>query len=158
MRAVEGHLQLTVQYGRVLDGKDLLLELDLYTGEASFWKSGAAPTFVLREGNVFRLTSRTAPAGILPEADVQKTVFHLYPGDVVVMVSDGVSDGGEDCESLEAMLGGVETEEGLYRAAERIADGIRSRNGTEEVLDDRSVILVAVEACEELPEPIRRAG
>ena len=120
-----------------------LLDLDLYTGEGVFWKSGAAPSFVLREGNLMRLVSRTAPAGILPEADVQKTVFRLYDGDLVVMVSDGVSDGGEECEYLESLLCGVDDEESLLHAAERVADsrGFASDAGD---LDDRSVILLRV--------------
>ena len=134
-----------------------LLDLDLYSGEASFWKSGAAPSFVLREGNVFKLTSRTAPAGILPEADVQRTVFRLYPGDVVVMISDGVADGGEEAELLETMLGEIGTDEELGRAAERIADGMPSAEDGEES-DDRSVILVAVEAEEEVRLRDLRAG
>lgn len=126
-----------------------LLDLDLYTGEGSFWKSGAAPTFILREGNLFRLTSRTAPAGILPESDVQKTVFRLYPGDTVIMLSDGIADGLGDGDLLATMLDGIETEEGLRRAAERIADARRFAAQGSEDLDDRSVILVCVEDNEE---------
>lgn len=120
-----------------------LLDLDLYTGEGIFWKSGAAPTFILREGNLFRLTSRTAPAGILPEMDVQKTVFRLYPDDLVVMLSDGITDDGEDTDFLETALGGAESEEELLRAANRIADGRRGRSSVR--MDDRSVILLRVE-------------
>lgn len=135
-----------------------LLEFDRYTGEAFFWKSGAAPTFVLREGNLFRLSSRTAPAGILPEADVQKTAFRLYAGDVVAMVSDGISDGAEDFELQSTLLGGTETDEGLLRAAERIADGISAGAGGDGTLDDRSVILVAIERCGEERDAERRAG
>lgn len=133
-----------------------LLDLDLYTGEGRFWKSGAAPTFILREGNLFRLTSRTAPAGILAETDAQKTEFQLYDGDVVLMVSDGISDGFsegragdlEDSELLEGLLRGLENGESLERLAERIADGVRPSRSEEEMLDDRSVILLRVEACD----------
>ena len=136
-----------------------LLEVDLYTGEGIFWKSGAAPSFVYREGNLFRLSSRTAPVGILSEADVQKTAFRLYDGDLVVIISDGVADGREDGEFLEMMLDGTESDEGLLRAAERIADAQRYASQKEgEHLDDRSVILLSIgeaESAEEEKEPSR---
>ena len=130
-----------------------LLEVDLYTGEGIFWKSGAAPSFVYREGNLFRLSSRTAPVGILSEADVQKTAFRLYDGDLVVIISDGVADDREDGEFLEMMLDGTESDEGLLRAAERIADAQRYVSQKEdEHLDDRSVILLSIEEAEKVEE------
>lgn len=134
-----------------------LLEIDLFTGEGTFWKSGAAPSFVYREGNLLRLSSRTAPVGILSETDVQKTAFRLYSGDVVVMLSDGVVDGHEDGEFLETMLDGTESSEGLRRAAERIADARRYASPAEaEHLDDRSVILLSVEEVDKSrEEPVR---
>ena len=134
-----------------------LLELDLYTGEGIFWKSGAAPTFILREGNLLRLSSRTAPAGILPEADVQKTEFQLYHGDVVVMLSDGVADEGEELDLTAEMFAEITgalvsedlsgaysdgTDAALERLAARIADGGVPEGGKR---DDRTVILVRVE-------------
>ncbi len=127
-----------------------LLELDLYTGEGIFWKSGAAPSFVLREGNLFLLNSRTAPIGILSEADVQKIAFRFYPGDTVVMLSDGVVDDGEDPSFLEMLVGDAEGEGELKRAAERIVDRRRAATaGKPEDLDDRSVILLSVEEVRE---------
>lgn len=140
-----------------------LLEMDLFSGEAGFYKSGAAPSYILREGNVFRLTSRTVPAGILPEVDVQKSVFRLYHGDVIVMLSDGVYDGvtetGEDCVFLETMLGGIEHEEDLRAAAERIVNAAIQKGADR--ADDRTVVLLRVTECEreaETPREVRAAG
>lgn len=127
-----------------------LLEIDLFTGEGLFWKSGAAPSFVLREGNLFSLNSRTAPIGILAEADVQKIAFRFYSGDIVVMMSDGVIDDGESPEFLELLVGDVDGDEELTRAAERIVDRRRTTVSAESGhLDDRSVILLSIEEARE---------
>lgn len=67
-----------------------LLELDLMTGEASFIKSGAAPSYVIRGNVVRRLQSGTVPIGIIGTLDAQKTSFDLKEGDTVVMISDGI--------------------------------------------------------------------
>ena len=134
-----------------------LVEIDLYSGAASFWKSGAAPSFILREENLFRLTSRTAPVGILPESDVQRTDFRLYDGDVVVMLSDGITDRCEDTGALEALLGGIDADASLAFAAERIADGVRSLPlGEGERMDDRSVVLLRVSTLARGAEVFRR--
>lgn len=69
-----------------------LLALDLYTGQCRFYKSGAAPSIVLREGRVYRLSAHTVPIGILQAIDVQTIPFDLVPGDRIVMLSDGITD------------------------------------------------------------------
>lgn len=132
-----------------------LLEFDTLTGEGQFWKSGAAPTFVLRGGNLLRITARTAPAGILPELDVQRIAFDLQGGDVVVMVSDGIGEGEEDLMGISFSAEGLSDETVLRRTAERIA-----RGGADAVkTDDRSVILFSVlETVLDGEEELREVG
>lgn len=72
-----------------------LMALDSYTGKATLYKSGAAPSYVVRGGEIIRLSARTVPVGILKKADMREIDFDLREGDVLVMVSDGVSE----CES-----------------------------------------------------------
>lgn len=74
-----------------------LLELDLMTGEASFIKSGAAPSFIVRGNVVHRLQLGTAPIGIIRTVETQATPFLLRAGDTVVLVSDGILQEDEDC-------------------------------------------------------------
>lgn len=71
--------------------------LDLYTGQGYFLKSGAAPSLILREGRLFRLSSHTLPIGILQAIDAQIIPFEVQDGDHILLMSDGVSDleGGE---------------------------------------------------------------
>jgi stage II sporulation protein E len=81
-----------------------LMELDLMSGRAVFAKNGAAPTYVVRGGRVYKIRSRTLPIGILRDSDPQLLRFRMYPGDVVVMVSDGVTNGNDECPWLIDLL------------------------------------------------------
>ncbi len=81
-----------------------LMEIDRYTGEARFVKSGAAPSFVIREGRLFRLCSKTVPIGILRALDAEMIRFTLEKGDIIVMLSDGVTENFEDSAWLCDML------------------------------------------------------
>lgn len=73
-----------------------LLEVDSYTGESRFFKSGAAPSYVKRGDNVFKLQSKTAPIGIMKKLDAEKLAFSLQRGDVLLMVSDGIVPEGQN--------------------------------------------------------------
>ena len=81
-----------------------LMELDLMNGQAVFAKSGAAPTYVVREGRVYKLRARSMPLGILSDTPKDLIRFRTHPGDVVVMVSDGVTAGNDECPWLMDLL------------------------------------------------------
>lgn len=68
-----------------------LLEVDLHAGKASFLKSGAAPSYIRRGNDLFRISSGTLPVGILPDVAAEMTAFDLKNDDVIIMVSDGIS-------------------------------------------------------------------
>lgn len=76
------------------------MELDLIRGNCAFIKSGAAPSFVLRGGRLFKLRSRTVPIGIMPSADAERIAFRVEAGDIVIMMSDGVTQTEEDCRGF----------------------------------------------------------
>lgn len=81
-----------------------LMELDLMDGRAVFAKNGAAPTYVVREGMVYKLHSPTLPIGILRDTPSRLLRFRTHPGDVVVMVSDGITLGNDECPWLIDLL------------------------------------------------------
>ena len=97
-----------------------LMELDLINGRTVFFKSGAAPTYLYRQGSLFKLRSRTMPIGIIRRADTKRFEFDLSDGDIVVMMSDGITGGHEECPWLFDLLRQNIDSSGLERTADLI--------------------------------------
>jgi stage II sporulation protein E len=119
-----------------------LLEVDLVSCEASLFKCGAAPTYLLREGLATRFFSRTAPVGILEALDAERIRFDVREGDVILQVSDGVSGGEEECLWLSELL--CNRWDG---DAQKFARLVLAR-ASEESEDDLSVLVTEVLAAE----------
>lgn len=82
-----------------------LCVIDLHSGETAFEKLGACPSYVVREGEVRAIGGETLPVGVLPDVQSHSLKMTLMPGDVVVMMTDGVEErfpGGEKalCEAI----------------------------------------------------------
>ncbi len=78
-----------------------LVEIDLMLGVASFLKSGAVPSYIIRDRRLYKIASGTFPIGILPEVSVEVTEFELCDGDVILLCSDGVSSDIEVQEGID---------------------------------------------------------
>lgn len=81
-----------------------LMALTLRSGTASFYKYGAAPSYIKHGGSIRRITGSVLPAGLssgerVPDA----TTICLTPGDFAVLVSDGFADSSDDAW-LQSML------------------------------------------------------
>lgn len=81
-----------------------LFDFDLITGEALFYKCGAAPSYVKRDNSIFRIRSETAPLGLMKTIDAEKIRVEIKNGDYIVMLSDGVSQSSEDAAWLIELL------------------------------------------------------
>lgn len=119
-----------------------LLRLDLFTGEAGFYKLGAAPTYVRRKGSVSRVTGTTLPAGLNAGGagpDVSK--IRLEVGDSVVMVSDGVVSPEQDgwLKQILAVYDGCDPKS-------LAADLIRIGTEHEGAADDRTAVVLTIKA------------
>ncbi len=118
-----------------------LFQLDLYTGEAGFYKLGAAPSYVRRKGVVTRVTGTALPAGLTTGdstgADVSK--LRLEPGDSVVLISDGVASSEEDGWVKTALAEYDGTDPKSLAAA--LMDGSAQRQGA---TDDRTAVVLTV--------------
>ncbi|MBR6541626.1 MAG: stage II sporulation protein E [Anaerotignum sp.] len=75
-----------------------ICEIDLYSGHAEFVKLGAAASYLWRNGRVISLRSTTLPAGILKQVIPETNEMLLKDGDMIFMVTDGITDalGGEE--------------------------------------------------------------
>lgn len=69
--------------------------IDLYTGIAEFIKIGAVSTFLIRKDKVEILKSSSLPVGILNNLDPEIKTKKLCDEDIIIMISDGVSDSKE---------------------------------------------------------------
>ena len=97
-----------------------LMCIDLFTGDACFYKYGAAPSYV-KNGNVIRkIKCRSYAAGLKYEAGKAPDVMHMHlkPGSIAVIASDGVVSDGKDlwlrkllekttAEDMKTLAGGV---------------------------------------------------
>ncbi len=70
--------------------------VDLYSGQVNFYKAGAAPTFVRRNGKTGYVDSTSLPVGILTSVEFEKSTLKLSSGDMIVIVSDGATVSGVD--------------------------------------------------------------
>lgn len=71
--------------------------VDLFDGKAEFIKLGAVSSYISRGGRILTVTSHTLPAGILQQVQIVKNEMLLKDGDMVFMLSDGITEvlGGE---------------------------------------------------------------
>jgi len=81
-----------------------LFDLDLLTGEATFFKCGAAASYVKRASSVFRIRSETAPIGVMKTIDAERIRVEIKGGDYVILLSDGISQSLEDASWLLEIL------------------------------------------------------
>lgn len=118
-----------------------LLRLDLFTGSGEVCKLGAAPTYVRRDGVVVRLTGSALPAGLTDGDGVgpDVTPLALKPGDWVLLVSDGLTDGTEDdwVRELLTEFDGISPKE----LARRVMEESEKRGGS---TDDRTALVIGL--------------
>ncbi|GAA0117182.1 stage II sporulation protein E [Clostridium senegalense] len=69
-----------------------LSTIDLYSGEIDFMKVGAVASFIKSDDVVDIIKSKSLPIGVLDEVDIDTCTRKVKHGDLVVMLTDGVSD------------------------------------------------------------------
>lgn len=116
--------------------------IDLYTGEASFYKYGAAPSFVKTGRAIRRIRGASLAAGMLVGKDAapDRIRVRLRPGNVALIASDGVLAEKQDqwLRDILAASDGLETKTIALRALRAAA----SRFGH---ADDMTALAIRVE-------------
>ncbi|MBR1663426.1 MAG: SpoIIE family protein phosphatase [Ruminococcus sp.] len=69
-----------------------VLHLDLFSHRALFYKSGAAASYIIREGSIIKIRSCSFPAGILADNEPVITDMKVTAGDLLVLTSDGIDE------------------------------------------------------------------
>lgn len=66
--------------------------IDMYSGMAEFIKTGAAATFVIRDGMAKAIRSSSLPIGMLKYFDMDKSEYKLKKNDIILMLTDGAAE------------------------------------------------------------------
>ncbi|MCR5611010.1 MAG: SpoIIE family protein phosphatase [Clostridiales bacterium] len=110
--------------------------VDLNDGSAEIKKHGAPPSLVMREGRIFTLSGSSLPVGIIECAEGESRTVALRDGDMIVMMTDGVSEAlGSDLYS--AVTEALQSQD-AEKAAERLLESAAARGG-----DDDMTVLTA---------------
>ncbi len=119
-----------------------LLEIDLLSASASFIKSGAAASYVVRDRKLFKIFSSSLPIGITREITAEEIKFSLKPEDVIIMISDGISQSFEDGVWLADLLSsGIDYSLRLDDIAGIILEAAKSNNKRS---DDMTVSVIRI--------------
>lgn len=118
---------------------------DLYQGTCELLKAGAPTTFIKRENRVDMIQAESLPVGVVPRLVTDGMTFSLEPGDIVVMVTDGILDAlpsGEQERWMQKIIGETK-ESNLHEFAHRILEKVLVCSG-EAPLDDMTVLAAGI--------------
>lgn len=117
--------------------------LNLYQGTCQFIKNGATATYLCRKDQVHRIEGQALPIGVVREAPSFTGNAEIYPGDYVIMMTDGVSDCFAQQENgLEEYLENCGARQPGEVADCILEEAVRRCKG--QVQDDMSVIVTGV--------------
>ncbi len=71
-----------------------LICVDLISGITEFYKIGSAESFILKSGGIDTVYSISLPVGMLPDVKIQSQTKKLEDGDIIMMMSDGITEAG----------------------------------------------------------------
>lgn len=111
--------------------------VDLFTGKCEFYKAGAAASYIIKHNRLTKCELSSMPAGILRGVEFAKRTTVLGVGDEIIMMSDGVTDTGED--ALEGFLKYDDSESPDEKANAILSFALK--NSDERHRDDMSVIV-----------------
>ncbi|MFF2912634.1 stage II sporulation protein E [Paenibacillus sp. NPDC057934] len=66
--------------------------IDQYSAQTTFMKIASAPSFIRRGSEVIPVTASNLPIGIIQDMEVDLITLQLHPGDILIMMTDGIYD------------------------------------------------------------------
>ncbi len=129
-------LKTNDESGATLD----ILSVNLYNGEGTIYKAGAAPTYHVTREAVHCINPLTLPVGIMPGVAGKEVPIKLNLYDMLVMVSDGTL-GEEETDWLPELIERMHGKNSRELAAE-IMEQAKKRGEQSDHRDDMSVIVL----------------
>ena len=117
-----------------------LLEIDKLNSSAYFIKAGAASSYILRGMKLYKIRSETPPVGIIHAFSAESTSFPIEKGDIIIMLSDGVS-GNESDEKWLSEIIRIDTKDEPAVLASSLIDRAKNVYGAK---DDMSAVVIKI--------------
>lgn len=116
------------------------VRIDLHTGCAEFFKAGAGISLMCRGKKLYSFGEPSMPLGILREVDFYKTQTTLKKGDILLMMSDGVST--EAYKAVAQIMRNYDKKDPTV-LAQAVVDAAKQQNSQTHI-DDITVVAVIV--------------
>ena len=121
--------------------------IDEYTAETTFMKIGSTPSFIKRGQEVIPVSASNLPIGIIKDIEVDLVTLQLQPGDILIMMTDGIYDAPGYAVNKELwmkrLIQEIDTEDPQELADCLLESVIRYQQ--QEILDDMTVVVGKVE-------------
>ncbi|WP_427181762.1 stage II sporulation protein E [Paenibacillus sp. TC-CSREp1] len=121
--------------------------IDEYTAETTFMKIGSTPSFIKRGQEVIQVSASNLPIGIIKDIEVDLVTLQLQPGDILIMMTDGIYDAPGYAVNKELwmkrLIQEIDTDEPQELADCLLESVIRYQK--QEILDDMTVVVGKVE-------------
>jgi len=125
---------------------DLAL-IDMYTAQTTFLKIGSTPSFLKRGKEVITIMANNLPVGILQEIDVDLVSVQLLPGDILIIMTDGIYDAPGPTVNKELwmrrIINDIQAETPQDFADCLLETVVRHHHG--DIIDDMTVIVTRIE-------------
>ena len=121
--------------------------IDEYTAETTFMKIGSTPSFIKRGQEVIQVSASNLPIGIIKDIEVDLVTVQLQPGDILIMMTDGIYDAPGYAVNKELWMKRLIQEidsEDPQEVADCLLESV-IRYQQHEILDDMTVVVGKVE-------------
>ncbi|WP_206099771.1 stage II sporulation protein E [Longirhabdus pacifica] len=121
--------------------------IDQYSAQTTFLKIGSSPSFIKRGDEVILIEANNLPIGILQDIDIDVVGHTLQPGDILIMMTDGMYDAPGHAINKELwmkrVISEIDVEEPQIFADCLIEKVIRAQQGT--IKDDMTLVVAKME-------------
>lgn len=121
--------------------------IDLYSANTTFLKIGSTPSFIKRGHDVIPICANNLPIGIIQDIDVDFIHMALMPGDILIMMSDGIYDAPGYTVNKELwmkrVIGEFRSDDPQLIADSLLETVVRHHKG--DIVDDMTVLVTRIE-------------